>query len=200
MQEMLADSRVKRVCVMIDGPGETFDQVMENLSRPCRLAVEVCMKVNARSPEEVALVRERVRAVAQKSGNSLEFVEADAFDGRGDELSVDDAMAPQVIGQIAAPIFKKWGVARAWVFGSFASGWAHARFDIDLMVDLLPGVHLGYRYFDFRRELKEAFGRKVELHLPPYKPEGNQFLNVMERTKVLIYEDGSHEGGPREDL
>ncbi|MBR3314677.1 MAG: hypothetical protein IKG18_11120 [Atopobiaceae bacterium] len=126
MQEMLADSRVKRVCVMIDGLGETFDQVMENLSRPCRLAVEVCMKVNARSPEEVVLVRERVSVVAQKSGNSLEFVEADAFDGRGDELSVDDAMTPQVIGQIAAPIFKKWGVARAWVFGSFASGWAHA--------------------------------------------------------------------------
>ena len=186
---LLESCRVKRVRVAVTGPGDVFDKVMDNLRTPYRFVVEVCMKTNEENAQAAGLVRKRVEEVALESGNPLVFVDADALEGCADENCADGVMTLEELGQVAAPILKRWGVARAWVFGSFAYGWANERSDIDMMAEMSPGVHLGYRYFDLRRELKEALGRKVELHLPPYKPEGDPFLNVMERTRVLIYGD-----------
>ncbi len=186
---LLESCRVKRVRVAVTGPGDVFDKVMDNLRTPHRFVVEVCMKTNAENAEAAGLVRKRVEEVALESGNLLVFVDGDALEGCADENCADGVMTLEELGQVAVPILKRWGVARAWVFGSFAHGWANERSDIDMMAEMPPDVHLGYRYFDLRRELKEALGRKVELHLPPYKPNGDPFLNVMEQTRVLIYGD-----------
>lgn len=100
----------------------------------------------------------------------------------------DAEVNPRRIGEIAAPVLSRWGVARAWVYGSFALGLAHAGSDVDMIVEMPPGVSLGYGIFDLRRELKEVLGRKVDLHLPPNERARKEYVRVLERQKVLVYE------------
>ena len=103
----------------------------------------------------------------------------------------DTKAGPREVGQLAAPVFRKFGVARAWVYGSFALGSANAYSDVDLIVEMPPGVVLGRSFFDLRRELKEAFGRKVDLHLPPNDAARAECVRVLERTKVLVFDEQS---------
>ena len=60
--------------------------------------------------------------------------------------------------------------------------------------EMPPGVVLGRSLFDLRRELKEAFGRKVDLHLPPNDAARTEYVRVLERTKVLIFDDIARSG------
>lgn len=92
---------------------------------------------------------------------------------------------------IAYNALRKFGVARAWVYGSFALGRANANSDVDLIVEMPPGVVLGRSFFDLRRELKEAFGRTVDLHLPPNDAARPEYVRVLERTKVLVFDESS---------
>lgn len=101
----------------------------------------------------------------------------------------DTRVGPREVGRLAAPVLRKFGVARAWVYGSFALGCASAHSDVDLIVEMPPGVVLGRSFFDLRRELKEAFGRKVDLHLPPNDAARAEYVRVLDRTKVLVFDE-----------
>ena len=103
----------------------------------------------------------------------------------------DTKIGPREVGRLAAPVLRKFGVARAWVYGSFALGRANANSDVDLIVEMPPGVVLGRSFFDLRRELKEAFGRTVDLHLPPNDAARPEYACVLERTKVLVFDESS---------
>ena len=103
---------------------------------------------------------------------------------------------PREVGRLAAPVLRKFGVARAWVYGSFALGCANAHSDVDLIVEMPPGVVLGRSFFDLRRELEEAFGRKVDLHLPPNDSARAEYVRVLERTKVLVFDEHFSNSAP----
>jgi|GEM_PF-359330 len=103
----------------------------------------------------------------------------------------DVKVGPEEVGRLAAPVLRKFGVARAWVYGSFALGCANAHSDVDLIVEMPPDVVLGRSFFDLRRELKEAFGRKVDLHLPPNDSARTEYVRVLERTKALVFDERS---------
>lgn len=107
--------------------------------------------------------------------------------GRMGEKVRDERLTPADVGKIAAPILKKYGVARAWVYGSVARGDAHVASDVDMIVEMPPGEYLGYRLFDLRRELREALGRKLDLHTPPNAHTIQSVARVIERTKVLVF-------------
>ena len=66
-----------------------------------------------------------------------------------------------------------------------------ANADVDLIVEMPPDVVLGRSFFDLRRELKEAFGRTVDLHLPPNDAARPEYVRVLERTKVLVFDESS---------
>ena len=101
----------------------------------------------------------------------------------------DAKIGPREVGQLAAPVLRKFGVACAWVYGSFALGRANAHSDVDLIVEMPSDVILGRSFFDLRRELKEAFGRKVDLHLPSNDGARSEYVRVLERTKVLVFDE-----------
>lgn len=65
------------------------------------------------------------------------------------------------IAEKARPVFKKYGVTYAALYGSHARGEARPDSDIDLLVTY--GRPLGFEYAGMRRELKERFGREVDI-------------------------------------
>jgi len=60
------------------------------------------------------------------------------------------------------PILKKYGVARAGVFGSVVRGEATADSDIDILVEIERRMSL-LDFAGLKIELEEALGRKVDL-------------------------------------
>ena len=105
------------------------------------------------------------------------------------EKRADVRLTPAQVGDIAAPILRKYGVARAWVYGSVAQGTAHAESDVDMIVEMPEGSYLGYKIFDLRKELKEALGRKLDLHTPPTAHTNGSVARAIAKTKVLIYSE-----------
>jgi len=83
----------------------------------------------------------------------------------------------------AAPIAKKYGVARMYLFGSYARGDATASSDLDFRIDKgqVSGFAIGGLYGD----LEEAFGKSIDLattkSLPP------NILAEIAGEEVLIY-------------
>ena len=108
----------------------------------------------------------------------------------GEKLpDADYRLTPEKVAAAVAPILRKRGVARAWVYGSVAAGTAGARSDVDMVVEMPPGEYLGWGFFDLRRELREALGRKVDLHTPPNESSTEAVANVIGRSAVLVYDD-----------
>ena len=61
------------------------------------------------------------------------------------------------------PIFRKYGIRRASVFGSFARGEARPNSDIDFLFGADPGTLSLVDLAGLRRELMETLGRDVDL-------------------------------------
>lgn len=61
----------------------------------------------------------------------------------------------------ATPVFKKYGVKRARIFGSFARGEARQDSDVDLVVEFKQP--LGFEYFSMLEELEQNVGREVDI-------------------------------------
>ena len=104
------------------------------------------------------------------------------------EKQRDFVLTPSAVGKTAAPMLKRRGIKRAWVYGSVALGTAHAGSDVDMIVEMPPGEYLGYAIVDLRYELSRALGRKVDLHTPPNDSSTRSVARNIERTRVLIYE------------
>jgi hypothetical protein len=86
---------------------------------------------------------------------------------------------------IVAPIAARYGVARVYLFGSYARGEANAESDVDLRVDkgLLKGLFaLGALYSD----LADGLGKKLDL-LTTGSLDG-QFLKRIAKEEVLLYD------------
>lgn len=97
------------------------------------------------------------------------------------------------IKRIIAPIMEKFGIEKAWLFGSYARGEASENSDIDLMIEggKVKGMFGLGRLYD---ELTSALGVSVDL----VTAEGLNHRANVERTKkfrhnieedeILIYE------------
>lgn len=59
-------------------------------------------------------------------------------------------------------IFKKYGVKKAAIFGSYARGEQKKRSDIDLLVEL-PGGSTFFDLIGLQMEMEKALGKKVDL-------------------------------------
>ena len=71
-----------------------------------------------------------------------------------------------------AELCRQYGVRRLAFFGSVLRHDFRPESDLDVLVEFLPGVKTGFRFFAFEQELSELFGRKVDLNtaadLSPY--------------------------------
>ena len=61
------------------------------------------------------------------------------------------------------PIFRKYGITRASIFGSFARGDARGNSDVDFLFTADSGTLSLFDLAGMRRDLMEALGRDVDL-------------------------------------
>jgi len=90
------------------------------------------------------------------------------------------------VQEIISNYFKSKPVEKAWVFGSFSRGEETNDSDVDILVVLTPGSHMGLQFFGMIVDLERLLGRSVDLVI-----DGNLLpfaRKSAERDKVLIYE------------
>ena len=95
-------------------------------------------------------------------------------------------VTPEEIKNAAAPILRRYGVARAFVFGSYARNQQHEGSDVDILVEYAPGTRRSLlARARLAGELREALGRDVdvvtEASLPPRIRE-----NVLRERKAIL--------------
>jgi predicted nucleotidyltransferase len=81
----------------------------------------------------------------------------------------------------AKPLFERFGVRKAVLFGSVATGRSRAGSDIDLLVLPLAAA----QYWDFKRELEEILDFPVDLHSQDDDPG---FVEKVLRRGEVVYE------------
>ncbi len=93
---------------------------------------------------------------------------------------VPDTASQVTVDPVAlAALCERWGIRELSLFGSALRPDFGPESDVDLLVEYLPGVVLGFRYFELERELSELFGgRRVDL-VP------RKFLHPRLRDRVL---------------
>lgn len=90
----------------------------------------------------------------------------------------------EALDEVGPPLFRRYGVRKAVLFGSTARGSGGSSPDIDLLVMPLPAE----RYWEFRRELEEALGCRLDLYTQADDPT---FVDkVLRRGKVVFDAEG----------
>lgn len=82
------------------------------------------------------------------------------------------------------PICKRYGIKRAYLFGSYARGEATEDSDVDIRIEKgkIRGFQIGGFYIDIKNSLNK------ELDLLSTIPEHPNFKNALYRDEVIIYE------------
>lgn len=89
------------------------------------------------------------------------------------------------ISAILEPVFQKYKVEKAVVFGSCAKGMATDRSDVDLCVD--SGLH-GLRFVGLIEEIRRALGgRDVDVLDVSHIENGSRVSEEIRNTGVVIY-------------
>lgn len=85
-----------------------------------------------------------------------------------------------------SPIFKKYGIKTAVLFGSYGKGTASAKSDVDLLVD--SGLK-GLRFVGLIEDIRNALGEKeIDLFDISHIEKGSLIDKEIIRTGVKIYE------------
>lgn len=103
---------------------------------------------------------------------------------RRNPIDLDVATVADCVG----PVFGRWPVARAWLFGSVARGTQNRRSDVDIAVELLDGIDLGFSFLSMEDEVSDALGCSVDLVAIVRSRSTPAFLQSFDKDKVMIYE------------
>ena len=91
------------------------------------------------------------------------------------------------IKEIITPICKKYGVKRAYLFGSYAHNEATEKSDVDIRIE--SGKIRGlFQLSGFRLDLVEALGTEVDLLSVLPDPQFKRFRENLKRDEILLYE------------
>lgn len=91
------------------------------------------------------------------------------------------------IKEIITPICKKYGVKRAYLFGSYARNEATEKSDVDIRIE--SGKIRGlFQLRGFRLDLVEALGTEVDLLSVLPDPQFKRFRENLKRDEILLYE------------
>lgn len=83
------------------------------------------------------------------------------------------------------PVFDRYGIKRAVLFGSIAKGSATEKSDLDLIVD--SGLR-GLRFVGFIEAVHEAAGMPVDVMDVTHIDKGSRIDREVQKTGVTIYE------------
>ena len=82
------------------------------------------------------------------------------------------------------PIFGRYNIKRAILFGSYAKGTATERSDVDIYVD--SGLR-GLKFFGLLEDVTEALDKPVDLIDKSQIERGSRVMAEIKKTGVLIY-------------
>lgn len=94
----------------------------------------------------------------------------------------------QTIRRRSAPVFRKYGVRKAAIFGSFARGEHRRKSDVDFLVDIPSNMDL-FEFVGLKHGLESSLGRKVDL--VTYKFIKPLLKNRILNEQIKIYEKRS---------
>lgn len=97
-------------------------------------------------------------------------------------------MARSIADMAAAltPVFKRYGISRAVVFGSVAKGTATNKSDLDLLVD---SRLRGLRFVGFMEAVRQAIGMPVDILDVAHIEDDSKIDREIRSTGVTIYEE-----------
>ena len=84
------------------------------------------------------------------------------------------------------PVCRRYGIKKAFLFGSYSRGEAKESSDVDLRVERGEIDDL-FTMISFRMDLKDALGKEVDLI--SVQPDSIDFCNNLSRDEVLLYDD-----------
>lgn len=83
------------------------------------------------------------------------------------------------------PVFRKYNVTRAVLFGSVAKGTATEKSDVDLVVD--SGLH-GLKFVGLMEAIREALSSEVDVFDRTHIEGGSKLDREIRNTGIIIYE------------
>ena len=86
---------------------------------------------------------------------------------------------------ILSPVFARYGIRRAVLFGSYGKGTATEKSDIDLLVD--SGLR-GLRFVGFLDDVRNAVHKEVDLFDVTHIQAGSRIDREIRSTGVTVYE------------
>ena len=87
--------------------------------------------------------------------------------------------------EILSPVFDRYGIRRAVLFGSYGKGTATEKSDIDLLVDSgLCGLH----FVGFMDDIRRAVDKDVDLFDVTHIQAGSRIDREIRDTGVTVYE------------
>ena len=86
---------------------------------------------------------------------------------------------------VLTPLFSKYDIRKAVLFGSYGKGNATEKSDIDLLVD--SGLR-GLRFIGFLDEVQKAVGKDVDLFDVTHIQAGSEIDREIKQTGVVVYE------------
>ena len=98
-----------------------------------------------------------------------------------DALRARSERVKSMLLQRGTKVFQKYGVRKAIVFGSVASGFSRETSDIDILVMPLENS----RYWDFRHELEDAVELPIDLYTDSDDPD---FVEKIKSRGEILYE------------
>lgn len=99
----------------------------------------------------------------------------------------------QEIQKILHPIFEKWALNKAWLYGSYARGKANMHSDIDLRIEggRMKGI---FGFGSFRNDMENALQKPIDIITNDgvansmHKGTAEKFLENVQREELLIYD------------
>ena len=87
--------------------------------------------------------------------------------------------------KLLMPVFERYGVHRAVLFGSYGKGTANEKSDVDLLVD--SGLR-GLRFVGLLQDVQNAVNKYVDLFDISHIESGSMIDHEIRQTGVTIYE------------
>lgn len=86
---------------------------------------------------------------------------------------------------VLTPVFVRYGIQKAVLFGSYGKGTATEKSDIDLLVD--SGLR-GLRFIGLLDDVQQAVGKDVDLFDVTHIQAGSRIDREIRNTGVVVYE------------
>ena len=99
---------------------------------------------------------------------------------------MDAALTVNVVTELLFPVFKRYNVRKAILFGSVAKGTNQNNSDLDIVVD---SNLKGLRFIGLLEDLQQAVDREIDLLDVAHIEENSPVEYEIKKTGVVIYEE-----------